>query len=114
MSRLDSLKRLCKIAQSFEEASEHEKIRQTEERAGMSLNDFEDKVGKLIVSKSLTRGGFEFDEIDVGGRLILERLLEGPSIWSDDTFEYPYDFLTTGRTPEDYVSYLEDKKIILR
>ena len=114
MSRFKALKRLCKIAQSSEKASEFEKIKQTEERMGMSLNDFEDKIGSLIVSRSLRRGGFEFDEIDVGGRIILERLLEDSNIWSDDTFEYPYDFLTTGRTPEEYVSYLEDKNIILR
>ena len=114
MSRLNSLKKFYKIAQSYEKFFEEEKIKETEDRIGMSLSNFEDEVVKLIVSKSLTRGGFDFDEIDVGGRLILERLLEGPGIWSDNTFEYPYDFLTTGRTPKEYVSYLEDKKIILR
>ena len=114
MSRLENLKRLRKIAQSYEQDTEEEKIRQTEARVGMSLNDFENEVGSILMSRSLKRAGFEFDEIDTEGRIILERLLSRPEVWSDDSFEYPYSFLHNKRTPEDYVSYLEDKNIILR
>lgn len=117
MSRLENLKRLRKIAQSYEQYSEEEKIRQTEERVGMSLNDFENEVGSILISKSLERAGFEFDEIDTGGRIILERLLGSPEVWSDDRFEYPYSFLHKKRTPKDYVDYLveyfKDKNIPL-
>ena len=98
MSRLENLKRLRKIAQSYEQDSEEEKIRQTEARVGMSLTDFENEVGSILISKSLKRAGFEFDEIDTGGRIILERLLSNPEVWSDDSFEYPYDFLQRKRT----------------
>lgn len=113
MSRLKSLKKLYKIAHSSEQSSELRKIKQTEERVGMKLSEFEDKVGVLIISKGLKRSGFEFDELEVGGRDILEEILQNPNVWSDRTFEYPYDFLSAGRTPEEYVLYLEDKNIIL-
>tara|TARA_B100001094_G_scaffold91497_2_gene87485 strand:- start:7695 stop:8039 length:345 start_codon:yes stop_codon:yes gene_type:complete len=113
MSRLDALKNLRKIAQSYEQYSEEEKIRQTEKRVGMSLADFENKVGSILISKSLKRAGFEFDEINAGGRIVLERILSNPEVWSDDRFEYPYDFLQEKKTPEEYVAYLERKNIIL-
>ena len=114
MSRLENLKRLRKIAQSYEQDAEEEKIRQTEARVGMSLNDFENEVGSILMSRSLKRAGFEFDEIDAGGRIILEKLLNKPEVWSDDSFKYPYDFLREKRTPEDYIAYLESRNIILR
>ena len=111
MNRARKINLLCKIAQSGERRRERDKIRQTEERAGMTLTDFENRVASIILSNQL---GIDSSDIDVDGPQYLQSILENPDIFTRDDFEFPYSFLSDRKSPQDYVDYLKSQNIILR
>ena len=114
MSRFEKLRELLKFAQSSEADLDMQKIKQTEERVGASLDDFENEVASILLAKQMGLEGADIGGISVEGSIVLEALLDGADIWSDPTFRYPYDFFSDGKSPQEYVDYLEEKNIILR
>lgn len=114
MSRFEKLRELFKFAQSSEADLDMQKIKQTEERVGASLDEFENEVASILLAKQMGLEGADIGGISVEGSIVLEALLDGADIRSDPTFRYPYNFLSDGKSPQEYADYLEEKNIILR
>lgn len=111
MNRFEKIRELFKFAQSFEAALDMQKIKQTEERAGTSLDDFQNEVASILLAKQMGLEGADIGGVSVEGSIILEALLDGADVWSDPTFEYPYDFLVADKSPQQYADYLEEKTL---
>jgi hypothetical protein len=109
MSRLKALKRLYKQAQSFEQKSDLEKIRQAEDTLEFNLNDFESQIVEELAKEGI-EGSLDLDSDYLAGLL-------QPAMKEDD-FYYPYDFAIkekkSGREPssQDYIRYLKSKNIL--
>jgi len=118
MNRLNRLARILKIAQMSDAGSEDHKIRQTEERAGMTLEEFENKVARLILkerirSEETEEIGIEMDmsELEIDGPTMVRALLDGADKVADPAF-FPYTFLSERKTPEDYFNFLKQNGVI--
>jgi hypothetical protein len=115
MNRLNRLARILKIAQISDAGSEDHKIRQTEERAGMTLEEFENKVARLILKERIRSEeiGIEMDmsELEIDGPAMVRALLDDADKVADPAF-FPYTFLSERKTPEDYFNFLKGNGVI--
>ena len=107
MNRFNKTKSLhyeVKKTASFGEADlELNKLRETERRAGITIEDFEASVQEFV-----RKHGDE--EFDLRTLLIREMFKERGR--SEEPFYTPYDYITSYKTPEEYVFYLLENNLI--
>ena len=88
---------------SGEAALEGAKVKATEARAGITIDEFESRIENFIHMHGNTQTDL---------RAILEKELRKEFSIHEKPFYFPYDYMSDLKSPEEYVFYLLDKGLI--